>query len=278
MTPDISTDCYQLYHGDCLVVLSEIEAGSVDMIATDLPYGVTQCKWDSIIPLEPMWAQVKRLLKPRGVFVTTASQPFTSMLVMSNLEWFRYEWVWEKSRSTGHLDANLKPLRSHENIVIFSREALAAYNPQMIAGNSHKRGCAKRNGRTEVYGAFNDALYTSSEYYPNSIIKFSCVQNPEHPTQKPIALYDYLIRTYTNYGDTVLDFCMGSGTTGCAALSLGRRFIGVELYPVKPGDPDYFGIATRRIADAAVQPPLPMPTQEERETPEQSAMFDDERE
>lgn len=238
---------YELILGDCLGVMATLAPQSIDAIITDLPYGTTACKWDSVIPFAPMWAAVKRLLKPRGVFVTTASQPFTSALVMSNLEWFRYEWVWEKSMATGHLNAHSRPMLNHENVVVFC-EGQETYNPQGIRpfGRMNRRG-----GNGDNYG--RSGLINLQEFtdYPRTVIGMSVHRSTEqHPTQKPVALYAYLIRTYTNPGDTVLDFVMGSGTTGVAAVKEGRNFVGVEL------DSGYHAIATKRIQDAAAQPML----------------------
>jgi site-specific DNA-methyltransferase (adenine-specific) len=221
-----------------------LAANSIDAIITDLPYGTTACKWDEVIPFAPMWAEVKRVLKPRGAFVTTASQPFTSALVMSNPEMFRYEWIWEKEQGTNFLDARRKPYKVHENICVFGC-GLPVYNPICTPGNSYTNG--KHRG-SEVYSGFNDKQELKVHgRFPRSIQRF----NREvglHPTQKPIALYKYLIRTYTNEGDTVLDFTMGSGTTGVAAINTGRHFVGIEK------DANYFEIATRRIEEAQAQP------------------------
>ncbi len=235
--------------GDCLELMRDIPDDSVDAIITDLPYGTTACKWDTVIPFAPMWAQVKRILKPRGAFVTTASQPFTSALVMSNLAWFRYAMVWAKSRATGHLDAKRRSLKAHEDILIFSENG-HTYNPQMMSGPKHHRGQKAQSKQTEVYGKFVFSLYYSDEFYPQSIVSVNIHEDAIHPNQKPVALYAYLIRTYTNPGDVVLDFCMGSGTTGVAAVQEGRSFIGYELQE------DYFHIAEQRIAATLAQPSL----------------------
>jgi DNA modification methylase len=250
-----------LHNGDCLDILPTLPEKCVDAIITDLPYGTTACAWDSIIPFEPMWKQVKRLLKPHGVFVTTASQPFTSALVMSNLQWFKYEWIFEKTRITGYLDANRRPMKSHENIVVFGNGIL--YNPQMTKGENHKSGAKPEwKGQAKVYGKHDRILTQSNLWYPRSIIRFSAdpdttvtrKQRPNkierHPTQKPVALYEYLIRTYTNEGDMVLDFCFGSCTTGVACVNTGRNFIGIEK------DTGYFGIGQKRIAEAETQIPM----------------------
>jgi DNA modification methylase len=235
--------------GDCLEILPTLADKSVDAIITDLPYGTTACSWDVVIPFAPMWEQVKRLCK--GAFVTTASQPFTSLLVCSNLDWYRYDVVWKKGRITGHLDAKKKPLREHESIVVFSKNG-HTYNPQMTKGASHIRGPfgKRKNGPSTVYNEFKDdstRQYESDEYYPRSVIEYRTDMQPIHPTQKPVALYEYLIQTYTNPGDTVLDFTMGSGTTGVACVKLGRSFIGIEK------EPKYYEIAQKRIKEAQQQ-------------------------
>lgn len=239
----------QLILGDCLDILPTLPAQSADAIITDLPYGTTQAAFDVIIPFAPMWEQVKRILKPRGVFVTTASQPFTSKLVMSNLKWFRYEWIWEKHRATGFLDCDTRPLREHENIEVFSANG-HTYNPQMVKGDSHSRGGASP-GPAQIWGKFADRRHTEhNEYFPRAILEFKAESVPDHPTQKPVALYEYLILTYTNPGETVLDFAAGSGTTGVAAVKTGRNAILVEKRQ------DYFDIAQRRVKEAQMQPNL----------------------
>jgi DNA modification methylase len=243
--------------GDCLEIMPQLEAGSVDAIITDLPYGTTACKWDTVIPFEPMWAQVKRVLRPRGAFITTGSQPFTSALIMSNLDWFRYEWIYTKRRITGFLNANRRPMSAHENILVFG-QGEPYYVPQMVRGEMHKRNRAERHDQnTDVYSGFRSmGIVWTDEFYPTSVIEFGAdpettvtrLQRPNkearHPTQKPVSLLSYLVRTYTNEGDLVLDFVMGSGTTGVACVQTGRRFIGIEI------DPGYFEIAKRRIGAA----------------------------
>jgi len=228
---------FQIFNADCLAM----DWPQVDAIITDLPYGTTACKWDTILPFEPMWAKVKAALKPRGAFVTTASQPFTSALVMSNPKWFKYEWIWAKSKATGHLDANRKPLKAHENIIVFCDNGFPEYYPQMEKGKIHHRGQKAQSKQTEVYGKFRFDLYYSDEYFPKTIQFENVQERAIHPTQKPVALYEYLIKTYTNAGDTVLDICMGSGTTGIACLNTGRNFIGIEK------DAVYFEIAKKRL-------------------------------
>ena len=234
---------FELHHGDCLEVMAGMEAGSVDAIVTDPPYGITACAWDSVIPLEPMWEQLKRICKPSGAIVLTASQPFTTALISSNLKMFRYEMIWRKTMPTGFLDANRKPLKSHENILVFAAKQ-PTYNPQFWAGNAYGR-IRGRDNRATQYGRHTgtDTVNLDGRRYPTSI--FDCSNSnhqSKHPTQKPVALMEYLIRTYTNEGETVLDFTMGSGTTGVAAMLTGRRFVGIEK------DAEYFAIAQERIS------------------------------
>lgn len=253
-----------LFCGDCLEYMRTMDAGSVDAVITDLPYGTTACSWDVVIPFEPMWECVKRVLKPRGVFVTTASQPFTSALVMSNLEWFKYEWIWDKKLGGNPLIAKVQPLKTHENIIVFCATS-HKYNPQMKRGIIKEKG----GGYSKLWNMKMEKQ-TSNLYYPVTILGFTNGNRNrddvfDHPTQKPVALYSYLIRTYTNPGDTVLDMCMGSGTTGVAAVQLGRNFIGYEI------DPGYFAIAEKRIAQAQLQEPLFTETQP---APKQAGMFD----
>ena len=239
-----------LHLGDCLEVMQGIPDGSVDAVICDPPFGTTACKWDSVIPLEPMWAQLKRIVKPNGAIVLMASQPFTSALVMSNVAMFRYQWIWEKNKATGHLNAKKRPLVSHEDVVVFSK-ATTNYFPQGLVEKetpSISKGDRGRKGvgsSGDCYGAATkDAVQTHGNY-PRSVIKFTVDMKAEfHPTQKPVALMEYLIRTYTNPGETVLDFTCGSGTTGVAAANTARRFIGIER------DPDYFQIASAHIQKA----------------------------
>lgn len=250
-------------HGDCLEEMKGIPDGSVDMVLTDPPYGTTQCKWDSVIPFDEMWEQLKRITKPNGAIVMTASQPFTSMLIASNLEMFKYCWTWEKNKATGHLNSKKRPLVAHEDVVIFYRKQ-PVYNPQglVLKGkptiSKGNRGKKSGGSSGDCYGrASRDAVQTHTNY-PRSIQQIQVAMKAEfHPTQKPVALMEYLIKTYTNEGETVLDFTMGSGTTGVACKNLNRNFIGIEL------DEAYFNIAKERIE--AVQPlldftdPTPLP-------------------
>ena len=242
-----------LHLGDCLEYMRTMPDKSVDAIITDLPYGTTQCSWDVVIPFEPMWEQVKRINK--GVFVTTASQPFTSQLVLSNRDWFRQELIWDKVLPVGFLDANRRHMRAHENIEVFSAEGYSTYNPIMT-----RRGIPRDKGNSvrksgQVYGDYKQQKSRNNEYYPTTIITVSNGDRTRkevgyHPTQKPVSLYEYLILTYTNEGDTVLDFTCGSGTTGVACIKTNRNCILVD------NDPTYFAIAERRIKDAQAQPLL----------------------
>ena len=229
-----------LLHGDCLEWMAALPDGSVDMVLADPPYGTTACKWDSVIPLGPMWEQLKRVVKPNGAIVMTAAQPFTTTLIASNMEMFKYCWVWEKNFKTGHLNAKKQPMRSTEDVSVFYSKQ-CTYNPQglVVHGKLKNRGAGARTNRP--CGAVNMQSHTG---YPDQVLKFDRDKSFLHPTQKPVALMEYLIKTYTNEGETVLDFTMGSGTTGVAAVNTGRRFIGVEL------DPDYFRIACDRIREA----------------------------
>ena len=228
--------------GDCLEVMKEIGDGSVDMVLTDPPYGTTQCKWDSVIPFESMWVEVLRLLKPSGAAVFTAVQPFSSALVMSNPSMFAYQWTWVKSKITGVLNAKKMPVRKHEQILVFSaRKATSTYNAQ---GLVRKGSLTKQGGSSNNYGARRSDPYVQEwTNWPRDVLDFASEGKTVHPTQKPVALMEYLIRTYTNEGETVLDFTMGSGTTGVACMQTGRNFIGIEL------DPDYYAIAENRIRE-----------------------------
>jgi site-specific DNA-methyltransferase (adenine-specific) len=226
--------------GNCLELMSEIEDGSVDLILTDPPYGTTACKWDSVIPFEPMWEQLNRIIKPNGAICLFGSEPFSSALRMSNIKHFKYDWVWQKDRPTGLFNAKKQPLRDVENICVFYKKQ-PTYNPQMFIGKkNHKRGST--TGKSEHYetGCFFEST-NSSLKYPRTTVAFKREHPPVHPTQKPIALLEYLIKTYTNEGETVLDFTMGSGSTGVACVNTGRNFIGIEL------DEGYFQIAKERI-------------------------------
>ena len=224
--------------GDCLELMKDIPDKSIDMILCDLPYGTTKNKWDSVIPLEELWTQYNRIIKDDGAIAFFSQMPFTASLVNSNIKMFRYEWIWEKDNGTGFLNANKMPLKIHENIEIFYKKT-PVYNPQMRTGFKPYKTFTGR--KTTNYGDF-DRVETKSngERYPIDIIKFK-KDSGLHPTQKPVALLEYLIKTYTNEGATVLDNCMGSGSTGVACVNTNRNFVGIEL------DEEYFNIAKERI-------------------------------
>jgi len=240
----------KLIQGDCLEVMKTIESGSVDMVLTDPPYGTTACKWDSIIPLEPMWEQLKRIIKPNGAIVMTASQPFTTSLIFSNMKMFKYDWCWKKPQGTGHLNAKKMPMRDKEDIVVFY-SSQCTYNPQMTEGIPYRDKAGKNHASTtsmtDSYRAYtNFRNDNKGTRYPKQVIEIGVVERGGvHPTQKPVALMEYLIKTYTNEGETVLDFTMGSGTTGVACKNLNRDFIGIEL------DEGYFKIAQKRINECS---------------------------
>jgi len=242
--------------GDCLERMAEIPDGSVDMICCDPPYQTTACRWDTIIPFEPMWAAVKRVLKKNGAAVFTASQPFTSALVMSNADAFRHEWIWEKSKASNFLLARKQPLKAHESALTFCF-GTPPYYPQKTAGKPYsgeKRAGRKGSNSEVVNDVPNPQFRTGSAdgtRFPRSVQYFATPESEGatfHPTQKPVALCEYLIRTYTNEGETVLDFTMGSGTCGVAAVNTGRKFLGIER------DPTYFEIAQSRIQAATPKP------------------------
>ena len=244
---------HQLILGNCLDAMRDIPDGSVDMVMADPPYGTTACKWDSVIPLEPMWEQLKRVTKKNGAIVMAASQPFTTTLIASNMKMFRHEWVWVKNTSSGMMLAGKAPMKRHESLVMFC-DGRATFNPQKVLGsatsqNHAKKGYSYQNKPSKLYDVEGGVPFVWSKFVnPHSVLPCDSVGNRDknrvHPTQKPVALMEYLIKTYTNEGETVLDFCMGSGTTGVAAKNLGRNFIGIEL------DPDYFKIAQERIENA----------------------------
>ncbi len=227
----------QLICGDCLEEMPTLPKGSVDMILCDPPYGTTQCKWDSIIPLTPMWKCIEDLIKPNAAIVLMANQPFTSALGASGIHWLRYSWTWHKSRVTGHLNAKKMPMKSTEDVLVFY-EKLPTYNPQGCTPCDRKvwnsRSDSERGKTTDptstVTGGIEFKEYTQNRTnYPKTLLTIASAGKTVHPTQKPVALMEYLIKTYTNEGETVLDFAMGSGTTGVACKHLNRKFIGIEL-------------------------------------------------
>ena len=243
-------DKVKLLHGDCLELMKDIPDKSIDMILADLPYGTTACKWDTIIPFEPLWAQYKRIIKDSGAILLFGSQPFTSKLVNSNLDMFKYEIIWEKDKASNFMLAKRQIQKYHENVLVFYKNQ-CTYNPikwdagkvSNIGGSAPKLKKGGITGDAEI-GKYNPK---TTLRYPKSILKFNTPKANDklnkclHPTQKPVALCEYLIKTYTNEGETVLDNCMGSGTTGVACKNLNRNFIGIEL------DETYFNIAKERI-------------------------------
>ena len=234
----------QLYNGDCLEIMKDIPDKSIDMILCDLPYGTTRNKWDTVIDLDLLWIEYERIIKDNGAIVLFAQVPFNIILGYSNLKLLKYEWIWEKQQGTGFLNAKKMPLKKHENILVFYKK-LPIYNPQMI-GNEIRTIKRNKNGKTtDNYGKFTyDEQSTYVGRYPTSILSFDRDKNKLHPTQKPVALLEYLIKTYTNEGEIVLDNCMGSGSTGVACININRKFIGVEL------EEKYFEMAKNRIEEA----------------------------
>ena len=237
--------------GDCLEVMKSIPDNSIDAIITDPPYGTTACKWDSVIDFDLMWEQLNRIIKPNGAIVLFGSEPFSSALRMSNIKNYKYDWIWKKNRSQGFMNAKKQPLKDNEIISVFYKKQ-CAYNPQGLievnklksnAGTKNNTGSKENGDKTSANNSIKNKQYIQTHSnYPNRIIEFKNTGNKQkHPTQKPIALMEYLIKTYTNENETVLDFTMGSGSTGVAAKNLNRNFIGIEM------DDNYFKIATERI-------------------------------
>lgn len=251
---------YDFHHGDCLKLMQRLPDASVDLILCDLPYGTTACKWDAVLPFAEMWEQYRRVAKPNAAIVLTASQPFTTALIASNLKEFAYTWVWDKKFAANFVQAKRMPLRVHEDVVVFCKSGKTpAYFPQMVLRDKPiKKGGNKQSSaipirQTGAAAAFAASGKTYDEKCPETIIEFNCREGRGlHPTQKPVALMEYLIRTYTNGGDLVLDNCMGSGTTGVACANTGRRFIGMEQ------DEGYFAIAKERV-EAAYRDRAPTP-------------------
>lgn len=239
---------YELWQGDCLKLMNDIPDKSVDMILADPPYGTVQCHWDTIIPFEPMWNQINRVIKDNGAILLFSSQPFTSALIMSNPKMFKYEWIWHKTHPKGHLNAKKMPMRAHENIEVFYKK-LPTYNPQMTHG--HKRKVANTNYIREADGnscygrEVRNTSYDSTDRYPLDVQIFSNADqsNKIHRTQKPVKLIEYFIKTYTNEGELVLDFCSGSGTTGIACLNTKRKCILIEK------DEEIFELGKNRVIE-----------------------------
>ncbi len=252
-----------LRKGDCLELMQDIPDKSIDAIIADLPYGTTACKWDTVIPFEPLWEQYERIIKDDGAIVLFGSQPFTSALIMSNPKLFKYQWIWVKTKKTGFTNGKNRPLTQHEDVLVFSKANVAngsklmmKYNPQgLLPLNKIRKG-----DKNKSEGDFNGQKYyrpsQSKDYiqeftnYPTTVLNFPSEGKILHPTQKPVALIEYLIKTYTNEGEAVLDNTMGSGTTGVACVNTNRSFIGIEL------DDKYFEIAEKRINDAITQKQL----------------------
>ena len=238
----------RIYNMNCLEGMKLIDDKSIDMILCDLPYGTTACKWDSIIPFEPLWKQYERIIKDNGAIILTADEPFSSQLVNSNIKKFRYKWIWEKPYTTGFMNANKMPLKNIEDVLVFYKK-LPTYNPQGVIRVNKKRN-RRKDKETTIY---NDMGLKEGEYtqrftnYPNQIIKTNKKEFGLHPTQKPVELFEYLIKTYTKEGETVLDNCMGSGTTAVACINTGRNFIGFEI------SEEYCKIAEKRIQKALVE-------------------------
>jgi site-specific DNA-methyltransferase (adenine-specific) len=242
----------EVYLGDCLEIMPTLADKSVDMILCDLPYGTTACKWDTVIPFEPLWKQYKRLIKDNGAIVLTASQPFTSTLVMSNIEWFKYEWIWDKKRPTGFALCKRQPMRQHENVLVFYNSQ-PTYNRQFrIKDIKNQRPNRVKNSIVNPYSASEttnikpkfSSEFDDTQKNPTSILEYSNSNHGKlHPTQKPVALFEYLIRTYTNEGEIVLDNCAGSGTTAIACINTNRKYICVKK------EVKYFEIIKTRLAE-----------------------------
>ena len=237
----------QLILGDCLEEMAKLPDQSIDFVLTDPPYGTTACKWDTVIPFEPMWAQLKRIIKPNGAICLFGSEPFSSALRMSNIKMFKYDWVWLKDKPSGFLNAKKRPMLSHENVSVFYSNP-PKYQPQFWPSKPMNTVNHGGNTQSHNYGSYKKTENKNKNTtlrYPVSYLKMNTVngQSKEkyHPTQKPVPLLEYLIKTYTLEGETVLDFTMGSGSTGVAAKNLNRKFIGIEL------DKEYFEIAKKRI-------------------------------
>jgi site-specific DNA-methyltransferase (adenine-specific) len=243
----MTLDINKIYLGDCLELMTQIQSKSIDMILCDLPYGTTACKWDTIIPFEPLWEQYKRIIKNNGAIVLTASQPFTSALVMSNIKMFKYEWIWDKTFGRQPQLANIQPMKRHENILVFGKGKVV-YNPQRVPlDKPYKSSGAGNNAGTknEHQLGLKKVAKEYTHKTPDSMLIYKPNSNSNivHPTQKPVALFEYLIKTYTNEGDLVLDNCSGSGTTGVACINTNRNFICIEK------DETYFKISEKRIND-----------------------------
>ena len=232
----LEVNMIHLYHDDCFNIFPQLGDNSIELVLCDIPYGTTACKWDTVLDLERMWKELKRIT---NIVVLNSMQPFTSSLISSNIKQFKYCWYWKKSKATGHLNAKLQPLRNIEDICVFYDKKVT-YNPQYSLGTPYVGSCRKvHEGTYSSHGSTRED--NPGVRYPNQLLEIQGVNKPTHPTQKPVALMEYLIKTYSNEGDTVLDFCMGSGTAGVAAKKLGRSFIGIEK------EKEYYDIAVKRI-------------------------------
>lgn len=240
---DVVTNEYCLLFGDCLERMKEIPDGSVDLVLTDPPYGTTACKWDSVIPFEPMWAELKRIIKPNGAIVLFGSEPFSSALRMSNIKQYKYDWVWDKKLPSGMQIAKYRPMQRHENIMIFCCDGTPNYYP-IKTPQKERTGKIYSRSETSPIKYDDGKLKTYKDKNPQSILEFYKRDGVSlHPTQKPVALLEYLIKTYTNENEVVLDFTAGSFSTGVACVNTGRSFIGIEM------DENYFNIGVNRILD-----------------------------
>ena len=237
---EIPFELGKVHQGDCLELMKQMPDKCVDLVLTDPPYGTTACEWDSVIPLEPMWERLNRLIKPNGAIVLFGSEPFSSALRMSNIKNYKYDWIWDKPKGSGFLNAKKRPLRHYETISIFSN-ATPVYYPQGLAEGVFNNTRPALEKKPTLYGKQRQHKESSFTNYPKDIIKYSKPHKPVHPTQKPVPLMEYLIKTYTNKGEVVLDFTAGSGTTGVACVKTGRRFLGFEL------DEEYCKLANDRI-------------------------------
>ena len=241
----------KIHLGDCLEKMKYIDDKSIDMILCDLPYGTTACKWDVIIPFEPLWEQYKRIIKDNGAIVLFGSEPFSSYLRLSNIKNYKYDWKWDKKGTGGFLNAKKRPLKRYEDVIIFSYGKPLYYPIKEIRGKPRNKGSynKKKDDGDMVYGKFKNISSFNNEYYPTDIIEISNAVNKGkiHPTQKPVALCEYLIKTYTNKRDTILDNCIGSGTTAIACINTDRNFIGIEK------EPKYFEIACKRVSEQKKQ-------------------------
>ena len=259
-----------LLHGDCLEVMDKLitEGVQVDAVITDPPYGTTSCKWDSVIPFDEMWERLNKLIKPNGAVVLSSSQPFTSALIMSNVKRYSHEWIWEKPNASSGLHADKHPMKVHENIIVFKGIKPVKYYPQMEKGSVYKWASNRTKGEVNGQGATNNKIENNGTRFPRTVQKFK--QNRGlHPTQKPVLLMEYLIKTYTNEGELVLDFTMGSGTTMVACKNLNRRGIGIEL------DESYYQIATQRVNEATEGVSMETKVTPEAETTQTKGVIDE---